>query len=69
MNDFSFECSVFVEKRRQCGVVRVDKVIEISRMVSDEPRDDTMKLELRYIDGFAAPKENVYTTEEEAEVK
>jgi len=38
MNGFSFKRSVFIEKRGKCDVVRVSKVIEISRMVSDELR-------------------------------
>jgi len=42
---------VFVEKR---GVVRVDKVIEISRRASYEPRVGKITLELRDTDRFEA---------------
>jgi len=43
---------VFVEKRGECAVVSVDKVMEISRRVSDEPRIGNITLELRDGDRF-----------------
>jgi len=46
-NVFSFKRSVFVEKSGECVVVSVDKVIEISRRVSDEPRIGIILRELR----------------------
>jgi len=45
-NGFGFKCSVSVEKREECGVLSVDKVMEISRRVSDEPRVGNITLEL-----------------------
>jgi len=46
-NGFSFKRSVFVEKKGECRVVRVDKVMEIIRRVSEEPRVGNITLELR----------------------
>jgi len=37
---------VFVEKSEECVVVSVDKVVKISRRVSDEPRVGNITLEL-----------------------
>jgi len=50
-NVFGFKRSVFVEKRGECGVIRVDKVVEISRRVSDDvPRVGYITVELRDTD-------------------
>jgi len=43
-NGFSFEGIVFVEKKGECGIVSVNKFIEISRRVSDELRVDNITL-------------------------
>jgi len=41
---------VFVEKRGECGVVRVDKVMVNWRRMCDEPRVDNITLDLRETD-------------------
>jgi len=42
------------EKKGECGVVRVNKVMEISRRVSDLPRVGNITLELSDTDRFEA---------------
>jgi len=45
-NGFGFKRSVIVENSGKCDVVSVDKFMEISRRVSDEPRVGYITLEL-----------------------
>jgi len=50
---------MFVEKRGECGVVRVNKVIKISRRVSDEPKLAISCLNLDILIDLSHLKENV----------
>jgi len=47
---------VFVEKKGECGVVKVDKVIEISGKVSVELRVGNSTLERKDTDRFQVSK-------------
>jgi len=49
---------VFVEKSGECIVVSVDKVVKISRRVSDEPGVGNITLELSDTDRFEASEDN-----------
>jgi len=50
---------VFVKRRGECGVVRIDKVIEFSGWVSDVPRVGNINLNLEILIDLRHLEENV----------